>query len=247
MKPEEPVDYNHPVAYDTEGKPLYAHPPTKETELVEPQVVHVSRSAEPAKQKITPELQQKHDISKNRYPTLNLSDGEYVISAIRRHPIGLLLPMTVGVVLLAMALTLLFNFDLFAQTFGLTGVAADPLIAAVPILMFSAMIVIGVYVVYYVYGNNKFFLTNESVIQITQNSLFSHREQAVSLGSVEDASYSQNGIIQQIVGYGSIRLSTVGDESSYRFNYVANPKKQIALLNSAVEAFKNGRAVKDVY
>jgi hypothetical protein len=45
--------------------------------------------------------------------------------------------------------------------------------------------------------------------------------------------------------YGSIRLSTEGDETTYRFNYVTAPKKQIAILNNAVEAFKNGRPVDD--
>jgi hypothetical protein len=38
-------------------------------------------------------------------------------------------------------------------------------------------------------------------------------------------------------------LSTEGDETTYRFNYVTNPKYYIAILNNAVEAFKNGRPV----
>lgn len=42
-----------------------------------------------------------------------------------------------------------------------------------------------------------------------------------------------------------IRLSTEGEETTYRFNYVANPKRQTAILNNAVEAFKNGRPVTD--
>jgi hypothetical protein len=36
-------------------------------------------------------------------------------------------------------------------------------------------------------------------------------------------------------------LSTEGDETTYRFNFVADPKRHIAILNDAVEAFKNGR------
>jgi hypothetical protein len=94
-----------------------------------------------------------------------------------------------------------------------------------------------------VYLANKFFLTNESVIQEVQLSLFSRHEQTVSLGNIEDASFRQSGMLQSILDYGSIRLSTEGDETTYRFNYVSNPKKQIALLNNAVEAFKLGRPV----
>jgi hypothetical protein len=94
-----------------------------------------------------------------------------------------------------------------------------------------------------VYTNNKFFLTNESVIQELQYSLFARREQTVSLVNIEDASYRQEGLLPTLLNYGSIRLSTEGDETTYRFRYVANPKKEIALLNNAVEAFKNGRPI----
>jgi hypothetical protein len=76
-------------------------------------------------------------------------------------------------------------------------------------------------------------------------SLFSNREQTVSLGNVEDASYVKNGVIQAMFDYGVIRLSTQGDETTYRFSYAAHPAKQVAKLNDAVEAFKNGRPVND--
>ena len=69
------------------------------------------------------------------------------------------------------------------------------------------------------------------------------REQTVSLGSIEDASFKQNGILQTVLDYGTIRLSTEGQETTYVFRYVAHPKKQIATLNNAIEAFKNGRPV----
>jgi hypothetical protein len=69
------------------------------------------------------------------------------------------------------------------------------------------------------------------------------KEQTVSLANIEDASFDQHGIIPTLLNYGSIRLSTEGDETTYRFTYVSNPKKQIEILNNAVEAFKNGRPI----
>jgi uncharacterized membrane protein YdbT with pleckstrin-like domain len=95
----------------------------------------------------------------------------------------------------------------------------------------------------WIYIKNQFFLTNEAVIQEIQYGLFSRREQTVSLGSIEDASYRQQGILQHIFDYGTMRLSTEGEETTYRFAYVENPKKQIATVNNAVESFKNGRPV----
>ena len=103
--------------------------------------------------------------------------------------------------------------------------------------------VIGTYIFYYIYTNNRFFLTNESVIQEIQTGLFRRLEQTVTLSNIEDASFTKVGIAQQIFDYGDIRLSTEGDETTYRFEYVSNPKRTIAILNNAVEAFKNGRPV----
>ena len=69
--------------------------------------------------------------------------------------------------------------------------------------------------------------------------------QTVSLANIEDASYHQGGIIPTLLDYGSIRLSTEGDETTYRFAYVTHPKQEIALLNNAIEAFKNGRPIEE--
>ena len=247
MNPEEPTpkDYSTPVAYDAEGNPLYSHPPRLMTKPAARQVVHVARSSEPVKQKISIGLQKKHGRSARFHPTLNLSEGEYVIRTVRRHPIGLVLPLSGGSFVIALALIIASNYTTIAETLMFSGILADTAAVMTPILLFCVLIALGMFVTYYVYVNNKFFLTNESVIQEVQTSLFSHREQTVSLGNIEDASYVQHGIMQQLFNYGSIRLSTEGDETTYRFTYVSNPKQHVATLNNAVEAFKNGRPVED--
>lgn len=236
--PTQPEEHQ-PVAYDAQGRPLYAHPPVQQ----QPAVVHVARPLEPEKQVMSAERQRLHDRSKRLYPLLNLSEGEYVIQAVRRHPIGLILPLAAGTLAIGLLLSLLFNYDIFVEKMAVTGILASAAAVAVPILVLVAIIGLGMFIAYYVYVNNKFFLTNESVIQELQVSLFSRQEQTVSLGNIEDASYTQHGILQQVLNYGDIRLSTEGDETTYRFTYVANPKSHIARLNNAVEAFKNGRPV----
>ena len=242
MNNEEP----QPVAYDAEGRPLYAHPPApQQAQPAAPSVVQVTRPISPEKAVVSPEAHKRHEESKLQYPLLNLSDGEYVISAVRRHPIGLFIPLGLGTLLIGIALGTLVNYSAFAEGFGLTGTAAEVSSVAVPILLLCLVVALGMFISWYVYVNNKFFLTNESVIQEIQHSLFSRLEQTVSLSNIEDASFTQVGILQQIVDYGDIRLSTEGDETTYRFSYVASPKMHVAELNDAVEAFKNGRPVGD--
>ena len=255
-QPETPVqpDYHQPVAYDAEGRPLYAHPPIQQQPVQpiaqpqpqpqqQPQMVQTIRPLEPMKQEMSEETRKRHESSQRRYPFLNLSEGEFVIRAVRRHPIGLFIPMAAGTFLIALALSILFNYPAIVEEANLTGPIADVAALSAPILLFCLLVGIGMFIVYYVYVSNKFFLTNESVIQEIQTSLFSRHEQTVSLGNIEDASFQQHNILQALFNYGSIRLSTEGEETTYRFTFVANPKDHIATLNNAVEAFKLGRPV----
>lgn len=236
-----------PVAYDAQGQPLYAHPPTPNpqspTTTPQPTVVHITRPHEPEQPVLSPERLRLHERSKRMYPFLNLSPGEHVISAVRRHPIGIVIPLAGGTLLIALALSVLVNYEAFVTMLAITGPLAEVSFVAVPILIFVAVIALIMGIAWYVYVNNKFFLTNESVIQEIQTTIFSRQEQTVSLSNIEDASFTQHGILQQVFNYGDIRLSTEGDETTYRFSYVASPKNHIARLNNAVEAFKNGRPV----
>lgn len=250
MNPEQSPDYDKPVAYDANGQPLYSHPAKNDntetkpqSNTSQPQAVHVVRPSEPEKQVVSDASKLKHDRSMQLYPGLNLSAGEYVISAVKRHPIGLFVPIAIGIFLISVAFTVLFNFDLVVWAFQLNSDKIGVSLFIIPIVLFILLVIIATYVFYHIYTSNRFFLTNECVIQEIQTGLFTRLEQTVSLSNIEDASFTQVGIIQQIFDYGSIRLSTEGDETTYRFSYVANPKYHIAILNNAVEAFRNGRSI----
>ena len=57
------------------------------------------------------------------------------------------------------------------------------------------------------------------VIQMVMSSLVSTSVNIIDLYSVEDASFRQEGILQKLFGYGTLRLATVGDETTYTFKY----------------------------
>lgn len=268
-------DLTQPVAYDADGRPLYHHPPqtgrpapvvaqtnshvTTRPEIIdgenfdprlrsqyanEPQVVHVAREIDPKPFTISDELKRKHEKSVQQYPNLNLSDGEYVILDIKRHPIGMLIPAIVSIFLVVIIMIFVLFYPSIARDSILPIMPSVTDIFGVAMLLIG-LVVLGGAVALWIYLQNQFFMTNESVIQEIQESLFSRREQTVSLGSIEDASFRQSGIIQTIFNYGTIRLSTEGEETTYRFHFVANPREQIAIINNAIEDFKNGRPVYD--
>lgn len=242
------------TVYDEHGRPIKVHAAQFEQAVAganepaqakhnPPQVVYMARPHEPVQPHISPAVMEKHGNSKKRFPYLNLSEGEYVISAVTRHPIGLLAiwaVVAVAVVFLMGGVFLSVGSD--NDFAGLITTDSSPWLG----MIFLALIVLvfmGGVLATVVYEGNKFFLTNESVTQHIQVSLFSKKEQTISLGNIEDASFTQHGFIQHMLNYGSLRLSTEGDETTYRFSFVENPSNQVALLNNAVEAFKNGRPV----
>lgn len=216
----------------------------------EPSVIMTTRELEPEDREISPELKQKHDESVKKYPFLNLSEGEFVILEIKRHPIGLWIPIGMGVfvVICLMSMAMIYPMWLSNQSMNAVEVSAFPPAGLVILVTFllSGLVGLFTYLIVWVYLRNQFFLTNESVIQEIQNGVFARHEQTVSLGSVEDVSFVRNGVLQTMFDFGSIRLSTEGEETTYRFHYVQNPKQQTAILTNAVEAFKNGRPVKDI-
>lgn len=270
MNPQQPTesptppqqDPSKPVAYDSYGRPLYAHPPAQPVEQAQPtseqdaqksaaeggtspQVVYMTRAVDPHEPEVTPEIKAKHDESKKRYPSLNLSDGEYVISAVKRHPIGL---VSIWSVVAVAVLIIFVGFPLLLSSDALLGRSLPPsavVSGGIMLLLAAVLFVLGGIIATVVYQANRFYLTNESVIQHIQTSLFSKKDQTISLANIEDASYRQKGLLQTILNYGAIRLSTEGEETTYRFNFVAKPKQEIDRLNNAVESFKNFRPVND--
>lgn len=273
----QPIDYSQPVAYDTDGRPLYHHPPsvpvyettpsieptavashvTTRPEVLEgenfnpqirsqyanePRVVHAARPFELNLPPLSDETKAKHDQSVRDYPQLNLSEGEYVILDIKRHPIGMVIPTFVTVLLSAIILVFAALISSFSPSIPLLASVRPSAIFTIAIFL-TTLVVLGGAIALWVYLQNRFFLTNESVVQEIQTSLFVRHEQTVSLGSIEDASFFQAGLIQTLFDYGTIRLSTEGEETTYIFHYVADPKRQVAVLNNAIESFKNGRPV----
>ena len=60
----------------------------------------------------------------------------------------------------------------------------------------------------------------------------------IDLASVEDASFHQNGLMQRIFHYGTFRLATVGDETTYTFTYSDVTPDQIKGVSELVTEAK---------
>lgn len=202
----------------------------------EPQPTH-----QPAKPAASVAVAEKHKESVIRYPHLGLSQDEYVITEVRRHPIGLLsIWLVVGIIVLATFMLLPLysvNFSAIADALMIQESAMPaPALLGLPLLVICGLFIVGGILATYVYNGNRFYLTNESIIQHIQISIFSKKEQHINLANIEDASYRQHGLIQTLLNYGSLRLSTEGDETTYRFQYVADPRTVVHQVTEGIES-----------
>ncbi|MBR5647613.1 PH domain-containing protein [Candidatus Saccharibacteria bacterium] len=157
----------------------------------------------------------RHGRSKKDFPFLKLEDDEYVEFALSRAKISLLI--TIGAIAVGLAVALvIFLFALLGQS-TLDDMGRNFLYIILSALIIAAIIAAGVAVM--IYRGNKLFITNKHVIQMMMSSPVATSMNIIDLSSIEDASFSQNGIMQKLFHYGTFRLSTVGNETTYTFTY----------------------------
>lgn len=239
-----------PIAYDTQGRPLYLHPPQVTATPIQKgvpgddmQVVQVTRSTDPVAVAVSPEMQKLHEQSRKQYPDLNLSDGEYVILQLKRHPIG---AISIWAFTITLVLLIIIGwFILLAhpgteRSFISSSAVVFVSVVALGLLLLTIIIS---WIAITVYRGNRFFLTNESVIQKIQTTLLAKKEQTINLENINDASFDQKGLLQTVFDFGTVKLSTHDDGDIYNFTYVSRPKHQIAIINNVVEAVKYGRPI----
>ena len=66
----------------------------------------------------------------------------------------------------------------------------------------------------------------------------------IDLASIEDASFHQNGILQTMFHYGTFRLSTVGDETTYTFPFSDITPSELKAVSKLISGAKEKKALK---
>ncbi len=181
----------------------------------------------------------RHGRSRKDFPFLKLEDDEYVEFALSRSKISLLITLGAIAVGLAVALAL-FLFVLMGQP-TLDDMGRNFLYIILSALIIAA--ILAALVALMIYRGNKLFITNRHVIQMVMSSPVATSTNIIDLSSIEDASFSQNGIMQKLFHYGTFRLATVGDETTYTFPYSDISQvelKEVSKLISEAKKKKKG-------
>lgn len=184
----------------------------------------------------------RHERSKKDFPGLRLEDDEYVEFAFKRAKICLFMILG-GVVFGLIVILLAFLLVLMGQSM-IDEMGRNFLFIILSALLASAVI-IGI-VALTIYNGNKLFITNRRVIQMVMTSPVVNSVNIIDLTSVEDASFRRENLLQSLFHYGTLRLSTVGDETTYTFKYSDITGEQLKEVTDLIsDAKKRGRKKKE--
>ncbi len=180
----------------------------------------------------------RHARSTKDFPYLKLEDDEYVEFAFKRAKICF--AMIIGGVGIGLIVLLLaFLLVLIGQSM-IDEMGRDFLYIILAALV-AAAVLIGV-VAMMVYNGNRLFITNKHVIQMVMKSPMATSVNVIDLQSIEDASFRQDGLMQKLFRYGTFRLSTVGEETTYTFPYSdVSPSELKAVSKLITDAKKSTR------
>lgn len=181
----------------------------------------------------------RHARSVKDFPDLKLEENEYVELAIRRSKVGVILiwagEVVAAIIMLVLLILLsaggnksvLLNLDQSGRSF-----------MYLIIMILSAVIFIVGLVTSHVWRGNRIFITNKRAIQCSMHSLFAKSTDIIDLVSIEDVSFKQSGIFEYALGLGTLRMSTVGDETTYTMKYIDKPIDELDIITHLVHIEK---------
>ena len=184
----------------------------------------------------------RHERSKKDFPGLKLEEDEYVEFAFKRAKICLL--MIWGCTLMGLITALLAVLLVLIWQPSMDEMGSNFLF--IILLALVAVILISGAIASMIYHGNRLFITNKHAIQMIMTSPTSNSINIIDLSSIEDASFRQDGLLEKMFNYGTLRLSTVGDETTYTFKYSDIRGEDLKTITELIsDAKKKAKKAKD--
>lgn len=164
---------------------------------------------------------------------LPIDEDEKILGIFRHHWFIYVLSWATGlaiavlVVGVAVALTLVGEGTVFEERSSLVMSAATA---------FALLIVAGSFVPVYLRAQEQLVLTEESLLQVLQPSLFSSKIDQLSLQHIADVSVKQD-FLGSIFGYGHLTVETPGEQNNFHFFVIARPDQAARSIMSAHEDY----------
>lgn len=159
-----------------------------------------------------------------------LEQGEKVLLVIRRSIVGLLGIYTASFVAVGALVTLVIVLS--PDTFNTSSSKISGALSAV-IVLAAVLLTLILFTATYVYRQSRLLITDRSLVQITQKTLFNRKVSRLSMSNVEDVNEEQRGILGSLFNYGTLNIQTAGAKDNFIFTYCPGPSK---LADRVIEA-----------
>ena len=179
----------------------------------------------------------RHARSTKDFPNIKLDEDEHVVVSMKRSFLGLIGLWLGGAICLIATLIIAVwvTHDSFFSGSLLGAFGGAKILWGVFFIVF-ALIIIMTLISTYVYVGNKMYVTNQRAIQNIRTSIFNTSTNVIELERIEDVSFHQKGFFGAIFNIGTLRMSTVGDETTYTFEMLDTPTDEVETISKLVRA-----------
>lgn len=182
---------------------------------------------------MNPTLPEGDQLQRVDNPLKVMQEGERVICEIKRHPAGLW-GLYVGA---AVLVVLLFTVVALVPSMLPDATSQTKEAFALGAMILTAIILLYTYVARVVYQGNRWIVTSDSLTQITQIGLFRKMSSQLSLANLEDVTADQDGLVQSMIGFGTLKVETAGERSKFTFPFCPTPNEYAKQIIGAHEAY----------
>jgi membrane protein YdbS with pleckstrin-like domain len=163
-----------------------------------------------------------------------LEPGESILTVVHRSVIGLIgIYMVASIALLAIVgLVIALSPDTFRTSDNELSGSLMAVIALAAVLLGLIL-----FAATYIYRQSRLLVTDRSLVQIMQKTLFIRKVSRLSMSNVEDVSEEQRGILANIFGYGTLTVQTAGTMENFIFTLCPNPAKLADRIIEARQAY----------
>jgi len=178
----------------------------------------------------------QHARSAKDFPEIDLEQDEHVVLHIRRSRIGVIFIWTVvALMIIALSITLILlaasngsNNSVFSMNELSLRYLRLGIFALYVVIFFGGLVGQNIY------NSNQIYVTNHRLIQKSRNSIFAHSTNIIELRRIEDVSFRQSSLIDNLFHIGMLRMSTVGEETTYSLKYVDTPRDEVKTISHLV-------------
>lgn len=167
---------------------------------------------------------------------LPIDRDEKIIAVYRRHPVVYFLPVLIAII----TIFIISGLAYLLVYYNTDNTAAVPEnyrgLVVLGVGIFSFLVLLFTYIPVWMKMQDRLVLTNESVMQVLQTSLFSDKVSQLSLQHVADVTV-RAGFWGNMLGFGMLTIETPGEQANYQFTYLPDANTAAREISEAHENF----------